>query len=783
MIFPDITFLILRKTFTYLFIFTFIISSPLLKSQSRISGKVADSESGEVLISATVQLFNPNQKTSYPIRGTSTNIYGLFSLPGINRGDYLLTVQNIGYKTKNINIVITDSIKNLYYDVRLVMSSLELNEVIVKSKRDSNFSISSVEISPAFLERLPSKGGEIDLFGALQHIPGVTTSTEMSNGLYVRGGSPDQTLTMIDGVVIYNPFHLGGFATTFNTDAIKNIKLNKGGFPAEYGGRLSSILDITLKEGSRSKFSGSGALGLIGSRVNVEGPLSDNASFIIAGRINYLNNVQPLISNSEVIPLYNFYDLNAKFNYYVSDFDKISISGFISNDNLGQSKESKDADYNINWSNATLSLNWLNITSDSKFTKLSLNYTKYNFNTLIQDIVPNSFRQDFYSNSAIQDFTIKGDGSYISTETHTLKTGIEFTFHNFNLINNDYYITALLSDQRYITNLNSFESSAYVQDEWKILPLLNANIGIRIYAFPEARFFKPEPRIALSYALSDKTFIKAAFATGSQFLHLITRNDVLLPTDIWFPSTSVIKPSNARQYIAGIETQFAEGEYLLTIEGYYKEMFNLYEYSDTATFTIEAPIEQQLTRGRGNASGLEIFFNKRTGSLTGWIGYTLAWTRRFFDEINNGQPFYPRYDRRHDISIALVYDLFENVDMGATWTYGTGQAFTMPTGEYFYTGVFSNSQNQNNLFLDYTGRNEYRLPAYHKLDLNITYKFQWSGLPFDLALNIYNVYNHSNPLGRYLSFQNNPSTNKPEPVLKQFTLFPMLPSLSLGVKF
>jgi hypothetical protein len=765
-------------SFVYLFNFN-------ICPQTRISGKVTDAESGEVLISSTIQLFGSSPKSSHPVRGTSTNIYGLFSLPNVKPGSYLLSAQCIGYKTNQTKIEISDTTQNIYLNIQLKSSGIELGEVIVSSKRDSNFSISSVEISPAFLERLPSKGGEIDLFGALQHIPGVTTSSELSNGLYVRGGSPDQTLTMIDGVVIYNPFHLGGFATSFNTDAVKNIKLDKGGFPAEYGGRLSSVLDITLKEGSRSKYSGSAAIGLIGSRANLEGPLSDNASFIIAGRVNYLKNVEPLITNSEVVPLYNFYDLNAKVNYYLSDFDKISIAGFISNDNLGQPKNSQDANYNINWSNATLSLNWLNITSDSKFTKLSLNYTKYNFNTLIQDIVPNSFRQDFYSNSGIQDFTIKGDGSYISTETHSLKTGIEFTFHNFNLINNDYYATALLSDERYITNLNSFEASAYAQDEWRITPLLILNMGIRIYAFPEARYFSPEPRISISYALTDKTFLKAAFATGNQFLHLITRNDVLLPTDMWFPSTTVIKPSNARQYILGIETQSNDGEYLLTVEGYYKEMFNLYEYSDTATFTIEAPIEQQLTRGRGNASGMEIFFNKRTGDLTGWIGYTLAWTRRFFDEINGGQPFYPRYDRRHDISIALVYDLFENVDFGATWTYGTGQAFTMPTGEYYFTGVFANAnaQNQNNLFLDYTGRNDYRLPAYHKLDLNLTYKFLWYNLPFDLALNIYNAYNQSNPLGRYLSFENNPATNKPEPVLKQFTLFPFLPTLSIGVKF
>ena len=771
---------------TIIFITTFIYLFQLnIYAQTRISGKVSDAESGEVLISATIQLFDANQKTSHPLRGTSTNIYGLFSLPDVKPGTYFLSAQSIGYKTNSTNIEISDTSKNIYLNIRLKMSSIELNEVVVESSRDSNLSISSVDLSPQFLEKLPSKGGEIDLFGALQHIPGVTTSSEMSNGLYVRGGSPDQTLTMIDGVVIYNPFHLGGFATSFNTDAVKSIKLIKGGFPAEYGGRLSSVLDITLKEGSRSKFSGSGALGMIGSRINMEGPLSSSASYIIAGRVNYLKDVQPVVSNSEIVPLYNFYDLNAKFNYYLSNFDKISISGFLSNDNLGQPKDSKDAAYNISWSNATVSINWLNITSDSKFTRLALNYTKYKLNTLIQNLAPNSFRQDFYSNSAIQDFSIRGDGSYISTETHTLKTGIEFTFHNFDLINNDYFVTALQSDERFKTNINSFEASTYIQDEWRITSLLNLNLGVRIYAFPEARYFSPEPRISLSFAVTDKTFLKAAFATGNQFLHMITRNDVLLPTDIWFPSTLVIKPSNARQYVAGFETQFADGEYLLTVEGYYKEMFNLYEYSDTATFTIEAPIEEQFAKGRGTAYGMEIFFNKRAGDFTGWIGYTLAWTRRFFDQINGGIPFYPRYDRRHDISIALVYSLNQNIDFGATWIYGTGQAFTMPTGEYSFQGVYANANNgnPNNMFLDYTGRNAYRLPAYHKLDLNITYKFLWASMPFDLALNIYNVYNRANPLGRYLSYQNNPTTNKPEPVLKQFTLFPFLPTLSLGVKF
>lgn len=758
-----------------------ILFNTLLISQSNIIGRVTEKGSGSPMFGVNIILYKDSLRISNPLGGTATNQNGNYKFQNLESGTIWLFASSIGYKTFSVKLNLPVN-KTLEFNFSLEQTNVELDQILIEAKRDTFKNVSTIDLNPKFLETLPTISGEVDVFRALTLLPGVTTASEISSGLYIRGGSPDQTLTLVDGVVVYNPFHLGGFASTFNSDALENIRLIKGAFPAEYGGRLGSVLDITLRKGSNTKFKGILGLGTISSRVTTEGPISPNSSYIISGRKMYLDLIQKQILKSDIIPLYNFYDLNGKFDYNFSLIDKLTFSGYHGSDNLYNSETNKDAAYDINWSNTTLNLNWLHLTEDKKFTKISLNFTGYEFSTLIQDKNPNSFRNDFYSSSLIQDYSIKIDGQYLGNEQHTVKNGIEVTLHNFNLINNDFFTQSLSSDERFGTSFVSIETAAYIQDNWQITPLLSANIGTRFYYFPDARYFDIEPRVSLSYTLTDGFYIKSAFSITNQFLHLIVRNDVILPTDIWFPSTTTIKPSRGMQGVLAFESEFLDKEYILTLEGYYKKMNNLYEYSDTATFTIEVPVEGQLTSGRGEAYGVEFFINKQKGKFTGWVGYTLSWTKRFFDNINQGIMFYPRYDRRHDISLVISYSLDEFWEFGATWNYGTGQAYTMPIGQYYFPGVYSANEGGPQIFLDYDKINEYRLPAYHKLDLSASFNTKWNEKSLKFIFSIYNVYNRQNPFARYINFYEDTAQGYIAQ-LKQFTLFPFFPTISVVAEF
>jgi len=748
------------------------------QSGGRVKGKVTDAETGEIVSTVAVSVYRDSTRKNL-VTGMSVDLKGNFSF-NLAAGNYWLTTNGMGYLPASVFFTIEPN-KTLDLNVRIKKKLIMLQQIIIEAKRDTFKNTSTIDLDPDFLKTIPTMSGEVDIFRALALLPGVTTASEISGGLYVRGGSPDQNLTLVDGVAIYNPFHLGGFATTLNSDAISNIRLVKGAYPAEYGGRLSSILDITLRDGSKENFKGTVGLGTISSRFSVEGPISPASSFMISGRKLYLDVLEKQFLKSPIIPLYGFYDLNAKVDYNVSSLDKITLSGYYSNDHLYNSPQDIDAAFDINWQNTALSLGWVHLSGDNKFTRVSLNYTGYSFSTLLQDKHPDAFRNDFYAYSAINDFGLKIDGQYISSESHTVKNGLELTLHNLNLLNNNYFSQTLSTDDRIQNKYIAVETAAYIQDHWQVTPLLYFNLGTRFYYFPVGQYFDLEPRVSGSLNLTEDFFIKGAFAISNQFLHLLVRNDVVLPTDIWFPSTSKIDPSKALQGVFGFEANFENKTYVLSTEGYYRKMNNLYEYSENAVFSTEVPMEDQLTKGSGDAYGIEIFFNKKKGDLSGWLGYTLSWTRRYFADINNGQPFYPRYDKRHDISLVLSYKLDENWTAGATWSYSTGQAYTMPIGQYYFPGVYSANPGSQ-IFLDYQNINNYRLPAYHKLDMSTTYKFLWNTYAVDLTLSIYNVYNRQNPFARYVTFSDI-GNGEIKPALNQFTLFPFFPTISVGVNF
>ena len=762
------------------------------RSMSTISGTVADSITGEALIGATVMVYGIDtlDQAGPAARGTATNKFGFFSIPGVPSGRYTILVRSLGHAPRRFAFEVEEGHDAAHLDLRLMEEDIHLQEIIVEGHQgiDERAPLGSLAVAPAFIKQLPSLGGEIDLFRSLQLLPGIKAVSELSSGLYIRGGSPDQNLTLLDGVVVYNPSHLGGFLSTFNTDAINSIRVFKGGFPAEYGGRISSVVDLVMREGTKERISGSAGISLISSRLTLEGPFTDKSSFMISGRRMYLDLLLPLFDTKGEAPRYYFYDLNTKLNYAFSPSDHVYVSGYFGRDVLHQPPKSEDSNFDIAWGNLTGNLRWTHIVSPRLFLGLSAVLSDYDFATLVQANYEFSGLPEFDSQSRIRDAVIRVEAQYFPDEFHALKTGIELTHHAFEVSASD---VANASIDRYInrTRMTSVELTAFAQDEWRATPPLSLTLGIRGSYSSDGDYVRFEPRASASYSLSDALTLKGSLTMVHQFLHLLVRNNISLPTDVWFPSNATLLPEQSVQASAGVEQYFGDGQYMFTAEAYYKAFQNLYDYRDDAQFSLGIPLETQLTRGSGDAYGVELFLNKRLGSLTGWIGYTLAWTKRRFPDLNGGREFYPRFDRRHDLSAVLTLRLGESWEMGATWTYGTGQAYTMPTGQYGATafgGLGSPLSGIGPLYAtyDYAERNGYRLPPFHKLDVSFIHKYSWFGLPFQVSLNIYNVYNRRNPFIENLLLT--PSGGypvQPRVQLERISLFPILPTIGLSVKF
>jgi hypothetical protein len=768
-----------------LFLFLFLTSSLFGQIQKvNISGLVSDYKSGEALLGANILLYKDSLKQSEMIRGTASNKYGFFSLPSVDAGEYYIFASNIGYETTIKRVTLTDTSASMRIDIELVEKPYILEEVVVEERRETDFSrtTSTVEVDPQLIKKLPSLGGETDLFRALQLLPGVTTSTEISTGIYVRGASPDQNLTLIDGVVVYNPSHLGGFASTFNSDVLRNIKLIKGAFPAEYGGRLSSILDITMREGTKERFKGSANINSISSRITLEGPFDTASTFIFSGRTMYLDKILPISNKFNSIPRYNFFDFNGKVNYTVGDKNKIFISGFYSRDNIKEAPNSKDVGFDIGWRNATVNLTWTNFSSSTSFSNTSLMYTNYFFSTLIKDKMPVREPLDFFTSSEIHDFLLRREMQFFISDDYAIKGGAEVVLHNFSTTTSDYFIEELQHKPIFGTDINGVEISVYAQNEWTITSDLRSNIGGRFYYFKNGNLLAVEPRASITYFVLDRFVLRGAFAISHQALHLLSRNDVYLPTDVWYPSSSQIKPSRSIQGALGFEVTSVDRSFLFSTEGYYKDLKNLYEYIDNPEFAFGTNIENQLTNGRGEAYGFEFFLNKRIGNFNGWVGYTLAWTKRYFNDLNRGHPFYPRYDRRHDISLVLGYDLNSSLNFGITWTYGTGQAFFLPVSQYQIAGFNNPQNNPSSVFFENSARDAFRLPPFHKLDLSCRYKIFISNKALELNFNIYNIYNRFNVFSKYIGYKTD-ETGERVPILKQFTLFPFLPTVGVTFEF
>jgi outer membrane cobalamin receptor len=770
-----------------LLFFIFIIAFQIIpvnaqSSNYTLSGFVTDATTGEALIGTNILLYKDIADFNKPpLAGTSSNRHGYYVIPGLRTGRYILIFSHLGYKTTIKEISITGDVPSQIFSIRLETEDIKLEEVIIEGEKQPGIPTSTIDISPEILVGLPTLTGETDLFKSLEMLPGVSKASEISSGLYVRGGSPDQTLTLVDGVIIYNPSHLGNIASTFNSSAISNIRLIKGAFPAEYGARLSSVLDIKLRSGTKEKEKGIIGLGSINSFASFEGPLGENSTYLVSGRVMYYDIIQKNFNTGKSVPRYNFYDLNAKINLVLSENSIVSVSAIFSNDHAYSPPSVTETDYDIEWRNINLSLNWLQVNKKSLLLNSILSFINYEFSSKI-GINPTALSTNtYFSNPELTDIYFRQNAELRWEKDHLLKTGFDIVLHNYDLLYSDVYSEELDKDVYAGKDLTSIEAALYFQNESNFSGRLNTNIGGRFYYFGNMKYFNIEPRFSADYSFTPDFIIKGAFSIAHQFLHLISRNNITLPTDLWYPSTKNIEPSYSRQYVLGFDTYWFKQNYLLTIEGFYKDMKNLYEFRNSVNLNpLEDTIEDQFTKGEGEAYGFEIFLNKQKGNFSGWAGYTLSWSKRQFDELNSGRFFYSRYDRRNDFSFVLTYKISDNFKIGTSWIYADGQRYSLPPGQYIFDPIGTEGGQQ--IQYNYKGVNTQMFPSYHKLDINFNYSFKWLNADFETYLTLYNIYNRQNAFAQYVVLEENEQGEK-NTVVKRIVLFPFIPSAGISVKF
>ncbi len=783
------------KTLTLLFCLFTTLSFSQTKKHT-ISGYFEDKLSGEKLISANVYDYKSG-------KGTVTNTYGFFSLT-LPADSIHLSFSYIGYQTEIVKLKLE---KDVTLNIRLVSDiQLEVVEVVAEkqAKIEEETQMSVVEVPVEQIKKVPALLGEVDVLKVLQLLPGVQSGGEGQNGLYVRGGSPDQNLILLDGVPVYNVSHLLGFFSVFNADAIKNVTLTKGGFPARFGGRLSSVLEINMKEGNNQGFHAEGSFGLVASKLTIEGPIVKNkTSFIVSGRRTYIDFLaRPLIKSQQTgdqefdIKLY-FYDLNAKINHKFNDKHRLFLSAYLGEDVFGVNSLEKynDGDYfrldnRTDWGNITSALRWNYMINNKLFANTTLTYSKYKF-----DLVTSS--EDFYDDnlssfgakyfSGITDYAAKIDFDYIPDPNHFIRFGTSVTHHTydpgafqFELTVDDTEFDTVLGSQQ----AKSLEYALYVEDDMQF-GALKANLGVHASAFKvrgndDEFYYSIQPRVGLRYLLNNQMAIKGSFSTMAQYINLLTNESLSLPTDLWVPSTKRIKPQTSWQVALGVAKTIWK-DYEFSVEGYYKEMNNVISYKEGVDFIgLENDWQDKVTQGDGDSYGVELFFQKKRGKTTGWIGYTLSWNNRQFDDINSGEKYPFKYDRRHDISLLLSHQLTKRIAFTAAWVYGTGNSITLPL--YRYNVPYHVDFETGNVYtreIETIGsKNAFRMKAYHRLDINFEFYKKRGNFERWWIIGAYNVYNRKNPYFIYSG-----RDEEGERVFKQVSLFPIIPSVTYRFKF
>jgi len=816
--------------FTLLFLILTAISVLAQRPQRyTISGYMKDSLSTESLISATVY-----NKANWA--GTSTNQYGFYSLT-LPMSDVELIYSYVGYNTQTRSFHLRrDTIININLE-----GVMPLQEVVITADKTSRIQestqMSAMNVPIAQIKSLPAFLGEVDVFKVLQLMPGIQSGVEGSSGLYVRGGGPDQNLILLDGVPVYNISHLFGFFSVFNADAINNVEVIKGGFPARYGGRASSVIDINLKEGNMQKFHGDASIGIVTTKVTLEGPvIKDKTSFIVSGRRTHLEmlnalwyflNYTPKEERKDNLAGYYFYDLTAKINHRFSEKDRIYLSAYMGDDvfHNKEKTERRDRannvlvidkyDNGIKWGNLTAAFRWNHIFTNKLFGNTTFTYSRFRYNnwnrrektitTIISTGNPKDTQHSFFETqlmSGIHDWSGKIAFDYVPSPNHYVRFGVNTIYHTFTPE------TAVVQDpdeKREFgkEKLYTWEYSAYMEDDIKLTTLLKANIGLHWSAFngDGSKFYNfLQPRVSARYLITPQLSAKVSYSRMAQYIHLLSNSYTGMPVDLWVPSTNQVRPQTSDQVAVGLAHEYRE-EYEITLEGYYKTMNNVLEYKSGTNFlNIGENWEQKILQGKGRSYGAEVFAQKKTGTFTGWVGYTLSWTDRQFERLNNGKRFSYKYDRRHDISIVLMRHFGKNKkhEMSAVWVFGSGNCVTVPIGIYpeedgrHYLNlqdVPSSTFRFARSYYEYSEKNGYRMKPYHRLDLSVTFVQEKKRGEQRWTFGLYNAYNRKNPF--YLdteqewsgSWEAETFVDRVNFKFVQYSLFSIIPSISYSFKF
>ena len=769
-----------------------------------LNGYVKDSLSGESLIGASISINGQS-------KGVASNQYGFYSIT-LDSGYYTLTISHVSYLPKSIPVDL-QAAQTLSFE--LLSRSAAMSEVIIYTRRRDanvkNAQMGKIDLTMNQIRNVPAFMGEVDLLKVIQLLPGVRNAGEGNAGFYVRGGGPDQNLIMLDDAVVYNSGHLFGFFSIFNSDAIKNVSLIKGGMPPQYGGRLSSVLDIAMKDGNMNKLQMEGGIGIIASRFSIQGPLKKNkarpngssggASYILSARRTYVDAlVKPFVRKSSSFygSGYYFYDVNAKVNYRFSDKDRLYASGYFGRDVFDFNNAKRSFKTNVPWGNSTGTVRWNHLFHRRLFANTTLVYNDYKFRFSAQQD-----NLDISLSSGIRDVSIKSDLDYYPLPNHKLKFGGLITYHKFvpNIVSGKQDSVIFKPNNEGVKYAS--ETALYLQDDWELGEKLKINYGLRWTTFTQIgpytkyirdanqnpidstkyKSFEPvktyggiEPRITIRYAINDETSLKASITKNYQYIHLVSNAGTTLPTDLWVPSTYIVKPQISWQYAAGLFKNFTDNKYEGSLELYYKDMKNQVEYAEGYTPSLKDP-EQEFVFGRGWSYGAEFLVNKVKGKFTGWIGYTLSWTWRKFAQLNSGEKYPARYDRRHDLSVVGNYEANKKWKFGTVFVYGTGNAITLPERFYIINGVLTQ---------EFSKLNQYRMKAYHRLDLSATYtpipkkKRKVEGY---WVFSIYNVYCHLNPYFIYFDQSGSAVNGDLKIEARQVSLFPILPAVTWNFKF
>ena len=772
--------MIQSKAFAYILSFlilTFLSTTSLAQDKVVLSGTVKDSQTGESIIRAIIRV------KELPNIGVFSNEYGFYSI-SLAKGNYTISVSQVGYEMYTSNIQIDSSIIN---NIQLSANNLLKEVVVESSKKNNNLTkaqMGTETLNMVAISKVPVIFGEKDILKTLQLLPGVKSAGEGNSGYYVRGGAADQNLILLDEAPVYNASHLLGFFSTFNSDAIKDATLIKGNSPAIYGGRLSSVLDVKMKEGNNKDYVVNGGLGLISSRVSIEGPIqNDKSSFILSGRRTYADMFLKATEKFKDNILY-FYDLNMKANYTINAKNKIYLSGYFGKDELGLG----DA-FGIDWGNKTGTIRWNKIMSNKLFLNTSLIYSDYNYNVKLKNGETN-----FNINSNIKDVNLKQDYTFYANPKNNLRFGFNTILHTITPSTFSGTVTNSLSKQ----GRNGLENAIYLSNNYKPNNDLSLDVGLRVSAYTlmggddyniysngnvqstiklakssfGKTYINPEPRFTLNYRITDQNSFKAGYARNVQHLHILSNSTASSPSDQWIGNSYNIKPEISDQYSVGYVNTFNQNMFEMSTELYYKNLQNQVDYVDGAEVNTLADVESALLYGVGRAYGFEWLLKKKEGLFTGWVSYTLSKTERKIDGINQNNWYNAKQDRTHDIAVVGIYTINSKWSVSGVFVYNTGDAVTFPTGKYAFQGQ---------TLYQYASRNANRMPDNHRLDISVTYdKKRKKKIQESWNFSLYNVYGRENAYR--ITFQDDPN-NLSRTQIIQTSLFRWVPSITYQFKF